>query len=81
MTSFRNKLVFWRIENDYTQEDIADMCNISTRTVQSWEHGKSLPGFDSLILIANTMDVSVDYLLGRSRHWKTIERFIEDGYE
>lgn len=78
MNTFSQIITRWRIENGYTQEKIADICNISVRTIQSWEKGKRLPGFDSLILMADTMNVSIDYLCGRTNIWKTSEFILNE---
>lgn len=76
MMNFKTKITNWRVKNGYTQDKMADICKISVRTVQTWERGERLPGFDSLILIANTMGVSIDWLCGRSDYQQTIETFI-----
>ncbi len=72
------KLSNWRIENDYTQEKIASILNVSSRMVQYWESGDRYPSIYNLILIADMMDVSLDYLCGRTMIWQTSERIIKD---
>lgn len=78
MNVFRDKLIRWRIESGYTQKQLAAVCNIAVRTVASWENGERLPGYDSLILIAETMGVSIDWLVGRTENWKTADQVIND---
>lgn len=34
-------------------------------TVTCWRYGRQIPGTDILIAIADTLDVSIDYLTGR----------------
>lgn len=76
MLDFKTKITNWRIESGYTQEEMADICKISTRTIQTWERGERLPGFDSLILISKTMGVSIDWLCGQSKYWQTADMII-----
>lgn len=49
----------------YTQTELANLCKTTTSNVSGWECGKWQPDNDTLIMIANTFDVTVDYLLGR----------------
>ena len=44
---------------------ISDKTGISTSNISDWKSGRSAPGIDSLNLLADFFDVSVDYLLGR----------------
>lgn len=38
-----NKLKFYRLKCGYTQDELADELNITTRTLQNYESGKSVP--------------------------------------
>lgn len=64
MYIFGTRLQSWRHSHGYTQERMADFLNVSRRTVASWELGKKLPGYDSIINAAVHMGVSADWLLG-----------------
>ena len=46
-------------------KDVLAACNLGSNTISHMLHGRSL-AFDSLALIADTLDCSVDYLLGRT---------------
>lgn len=50
-----------------TQEKIAEITGKTRQTVSQYVHGISEPGYDTLIKIADYFDVSVDYLLGRTK--------------
>lgn len=46
-------------------KDMLIACNLGSNTMSALYHGKSI-AFDSLAKIADYLDVSVDYLLGRT---------------
>ena len=50
-----------------TQQKIIEDLSLSSNAVYKWLSGKSLPSPDSLIRIAEYLDCSVDYLIGRRR--------------
>ncbi len=52
-------------ENRTTQYAVQKKSNISWANFHYWLNGKRLPYLDSLVKLANAMDCSVDYLLGR----------------
>ncbi len=52
-----------RRENNYTQEQLADVLEVSRQSVSKWEQDAAYPETDKLIRIADLFDVSVDYLL------------------
>lgn len=64
MHVLQERLKDLRIENGYKQEDIAKKLNISTSAYGYYEQGRNEPSIETLREIANTYDVSTDYLLG-----------------
>ena len=48
-----------------TMKEVLSGCNISGNTMSTLYHGKAI-AFDSLAKIADYLDCSVDYLLGRT---------------
>lgn len=48
-----------------TQQALADQLFVSRKTVSSWETGRNLPNLETLARLAELLDVSTDYLLGR----------------
>lgn len=54
-----------RIKNGYTQELLASEIGYNKSAVCDWETRGKEPCFDVLIKIANILNVSTDYLLGR----------------
>ena len=46
-----------------SQEDLAHAIYVSRQTVSSWENGKTYPDVQSLLLLSQTFDVSIDELV------------------
>ncbi|MBC8569322.1 helix-turn-helix transcriptional regulator [Zongyangia hominis] len=55
-------LVRRRSELGYTQEHVAEKCNISARQYQAWEKGDCLPTLPHAIQLAIVLDFSLDSL-------------------
>lgn len=55
----------FREERGLTQKDVATAAGILPQAYQKYEYGKVLPVINVLIKIADTYDVSIDYLVGR----------------
>lgn len=49
------------------QDTMIEEMEISSSALYKWLSGKSLPSTDSLLRIANYLECSVDYLIGRRR--------------
>lgn len=52
-----------RIENQLTQEQLAEKIFVSRKTISNWETGKTTPDIDSLIRLAHLFNLSLDNLL------------------
>lgn len=68
---FNKRLREMRMKREFTQQKLADTLDIALRTYQCYETGTRTPNYDLLILIADTLDVSLDYLLGRDDFMKS----------
>lgn len=55
-----------RIDNGYTQQQIAEYLNVKQNTYSQYEIGKLNYPIDVLMHLADFYGVSVDYLLGRT---------------
>lgn len=62
---FSIRLKELREKNNLSQKEFAKILNVSTGTVGNWEVGLREPDFKMLIKIADTFNVSCDYLLDR----------------
>ena len=54
-----------RMNKGFTQQALSDEVDIALRTYQCYEQGKITPSLDVLIKLANALDTSIDYLVGR----------------
>lgn len=57
------KLAKLRKEQNLTQEQFAEMMNVSRQSVSKWELGTAYPETEKLIRISKTWGCSLDYLL------------------
>lgn len=57
------KLSKLRKENNYTQEQLADVLGVSRQAISKWESDITYPETDKLIRISELFDCSLDYLL------------------
>lgn len=64
MSNFANILKELRIHRGMSQSDLARLLGVARSTVSSYENGSRSPDKDTLIRIANCMQVTIDYLLG-----------------
>lgn len=67
---FNKRLREMRMKRGYTQQRLADVLDVALRSYQCYETGTRTPNYDLLILIADTLNVSLDYLLGRDEFMK-----------
>ncbi len=61
--TFGDKLAKLRRENNYTQEQFADILNVSRQSVSKWESNIAYPETDKLVKICELFNCSSDYLL------------------
>ncbi|WP_052124260.1 helix-turn-helix transcriptional regulator [Ureibacillus manganicus] len=57
------KLKKLRVENNLTQEQLAEKLQVSRSTISSWETGRSYPDLEMVIEICDCFNVSLDFLL------------------
>ncbi len=63
---FNEKLVSLRKAKGFSQEQLADLINVSRQAVSKWETAESQPDLAKLILLSNVFEVSLDELCGRT---------------
>ena len=61
-----NRIVQIRNSLGLSQEKFGELVDKSQRTVAAWEAGDRFPSFETLCKLADTLNVSTDYLLGRT---------------
>ena len=55
-----------RKEAGYTQKQLADLLNISQQSYSDYENGRTFPDKKTLLKISEVLNISIDYLLGRT---------------
>ena len=66
MVIILNNIKKLRIKRNITQVDLAKAINVKQETISAYESDKAFPSADALVKIANYLNTSSDYLLGRS---------------
>ena len=61
---FGSRLKKIRLERNMIEYELAELLNVSDRTISKWEHGISNPDIIFLRNIVTKLNVSTDYLLG-----------------
>ncbi|MDE6954090.1 MAG: helix-turn-helix transcriptional regulator [Erysipelotrichales bacterium] len=57
-----------RKEKGITQEELAQILNVSNRTISRWENGRNMPDFDVLIEIADYYQIEIRrYLMEKGK--------------
>lgn len=57
-----------RKDKGYTQKELSELLSVSVSTVSNYEKSVHYPDVDTLLLLADIFNVSVDYLLGRTAY-------------
>ena len=69
---FPDRLRAAREYRGLTQNDLAKLTGLNPAAVSHFETGGRKPSFDNLRLLADKLDVTTDYLLGRVEHFKEL---------
>ena len=67
-----------RNEKGLTQEQFAEIINVSNRSVSRWENGVNMPDFDLLMQIAEYFDVHIEEILDGERKTPAPEQETEN---
>lgn len=67
-----------RKEKKLTQTDLAKGVHVTQQTVTAWESGRAVPNANTLDALANFLNVSADYLLGRTQNRKSDDGLTEN---
>ncbi|MCR4991211.1 MAG: helix-turn-helix domain-containing protein [Lachnospiraceae bacterium] len=58
-----DKIINERKKNGWSQEELADMLDVSRQSVSKWEGAQSVPDLQKILKMAEIFSVSTDYLL------------------
>lgn len=76
---FSVRIAAVRKQMGLSQEEFSELVNMSRRTVAAWESGDRTPSFSTLSDVADRLNVSVDYLLGRTNELNKKQPAVQDG--
>lgn len=68
-----DKIASLRKQNGWSQEELAEQCNVSRQSVSKWESAASIPDLDKILKLSEIFGVSTDYLLKDSLETNSIE--------
>ncbi len=61
--NFSEKIYLLRKKYGYSQEELAEHCNVSRQSVSKWEAGVAFPDTKRIIFLSNILKCSIDVLL------------------
>lgn len=64
---FRQRLQMLREKKRISRKVLSELCGLASDSIRRYERGEREPSMESLVLIADFFEVSVDYLLGREK--------------
>ena len=65
MKVFSVRLKELRLKKGLTQTELGEKVGVKQSTFTNWENGKREPNFETIIKIADLLEVSLDWLFGR----------------
>lgn len=72
------RLLKLRKEKGYSQEELANLLNVSRQTVSKWELGESTPDFDKIEPLCNLYGISADELIRGVNSDKVVSNEVKD---
>lgn len=67
METINTRIMSLRRDAGVSQQRLADDLNLSRRSISLWETGRRTPDIQSVLLLADYFQVSLDYLIKGSR--------------
>lgn len=68
MSTLGSRLLELRKQKGFTQEQLAEKLNVTNQSVSKWEKDINAPDITLLVELADLLETSVDYLLGRGEN-------------
>ena len=65
-TTLGQRIRSTRKNRGLTQEGLAELCSLTRITIARYENDTMIPSADAVLELANALNVSSDYLLGKS---------------
>ena len=58
-----DKIMELRKKNGWSQEELAEILNVSRQSISKWESAQSMPTMDKIVQMSEVFGVSTDFLL------------------
>jgi len=72
--TFAEKLKHLRVKNEYSQETLAQLLNVSRQAITKWENDNGMPDIENLKAIADIFGVTLDSLLREEENVESTEK-------
>lgn len=69
--NYGNRIAELREQRGWTQEELATSVGITRAALSHYEKNRRKPDFETLTRLADRFDVSIDFLIGRTKHERT----------
>lgn len=69
---FNKRLRALRMKRKYTQQNMADMLQVSLNTYQKYEQAERSPSLECLVRLADILNAPIDFLLCRDDFLKSL---------
>lgn len=69
--NYGNRIAELREQRGWTQEELATSVGITRAALSHYEKNRRKPDFETLTRLADRFDVSIDFLIGRTKHDRT----------
>ena len=73
-----DKIIDLRKKNGWSQEELAEMLDVSRQSVSKWESAQSVPDMQRIIRMSEIFGVTTDYLLKDSQELAVVSESVED---
>lgn len=81
--NYGNRIAELREKRSWTQEELATTVGITRAALSHYEKNRRKPDFETLTRLADRFDVTIDYLIGRTKQDRTpldseVREFVDD---
>ncbi|MGN0520788.1 MAG: helix-turn-helix domain-containing protein [Candidatus Fimenecus sp.] len=73
MVDFGNRIKTLRLQNHFTQAQLASRLGVTKSVISAYETGLRMPSYEVLIAIAKLFKVSTDFLLGQQSNTNMLD--------
>jgi transcriptional regulator with XRE-family HTH domain len=77
MSVFGDRLRARRMEMKISQVELAEKLGVKSASVSFWESGRNSPSAENISAIADILDCSADYLLGRTNRPELSQKTVQ----